>query len=98
MAYNTFSFPKQHFIPIALFSTLYMVINLIWSLTIHVIYKPIDWVSVMSYVLSVGAFVLSYLMHWVGRLIFEKYKKNKMENRIMEGLMGSSVKKEDAGG
>ena len=60
---------------------------MIYSLTVQVIYKPIDWVSVMSYVLCVGAFLLSFLMHFIGRSLFEKCKRRRIEGRIMDGLI-----------
>ena len=90
MAYNTFSFPKRHFVILLLFSFSYLVINLSYSLAATVIYKPIDYVSVLSYVLLVAAVALTYGMHCLGRFVFEKYKKPRLDGRITEGLIESN--------
>ena len=87
MVFNTFSFPKSHFIILLFFAVLYLIINLTYSLTVKVIYKPIDWVSVLSYVLSVSSIAMTYGMHCLGRFLYNKYKKSRMEHRITEGLI-----------
>lgn len=58
-----------------------------YSLSVKPIYKPIDYISIFSYVLLVASVLLSYLMHWFGRFLFKKLKKKILENRIMEGLI-----------
>lgn len=63
---------------------------MIYSLTVQVIYAPIDWVSWLSYVLCIGAFVLAFLMHLFGRVLFEYCKKKRIEGRIMDGLIDGS--------
>ena len=72
-----------------------MVVNLAYSLAAHIIYKPIDWVSVMSYVLMAGSVVMSFIMHWLGRWIYGKFKKQKMDGQIQEGLMSNQDKSQD---
>ena len=89
MVFNSFSFPKNHFIILLIFAVIYLIINLTYSLAVKVIYKPIDWVSFLSYVLSVSSIAMVYGMHCLGRFIYNKYKKPKMENRITEGLINS---------
>ena len=64
-----------------------MVLNLIYSLTVKVIYQPIDWVSFLSYVLAISAYLLAFLMHWLCRFCFEKFKKKRLDTLIMEGLI-----------
>lgn len=76
--YNSFSFPSQHFHAVLLFGFLYGVVNLSYSLAAHIIYQPIDWVSILSYALMIGAVALTFLMHWLGRYIYRKFKKEKM--------------------
>ena len=61
-----------------------MVLNLIYSLTVKVIYQPIDWVSFLSYVLAISAYLLAFLMHWLCRFCFEKFKKKRLDTLIME--------------
>jgi hypothetical protein len=74
--FNVYSFPTQHYFIVLLVGFLYALINLIYSLTVAVIYKPIDWVSLLSYGLIVGALAMSFLMHWLGRFVYNKLKKN----------------------
>ena len=64
-----------------------MIINLTYSLLVHIIYAPIDWVSVLSYALSIGAYLLTFLTHFFCRWVFLNIKKKNLENRIMEGLI-----------
>jgi hypothetical protein len=73
---NNFSFPTSHFLIIAFVAVLYALINLVYSLTVAVIYKPINWVSWLSYVLLVGVFVMALVMHLLGRFVYNHCKKN----------------------
>lgn len=103
MAYNSFSFPQQHFHIVLLFGFLYAIVNLSYSLAAHIIYQPIDWVSILSYALMVGAVVMTFFMHWLGRYIYRKFKKEKMDSQMMEGLLpkgkdSQSSEKSDKGG
>ncbi len=76
--YNSFSFPKQHFHAVLFFSILYGIVNLAYSLTATIIYKPIDWVSILSYVLLIAAVLMAFFMHWLGRYMYNKWKRDKM--------------------
>lgn len=78
MIYNTFKFPSQHFLIILVFSLQYMIVNLSYSLGAHIIYKPIDWVSPLSYILMAGAVVMAFLMHFLGRYIYNTCKKHRI--------------------
>lgn len=89
MFYNTFSFPPQHFHTVLFFSLLYGIVNLTYSLACHIIYKPIDWVSILSYILMGGAIVMAFIMHWLGRFIFQKCKKDKIQSQMIEGLIST---------
>lgn len=86
--FNTFSFPKQHFHAVLLFGFLYGIVNLIYSLAAHIIYQPIDWISFLSYALMIGAVGMTFLMHWLGRWIYNKFKKELVESPMNEGLIG----------
>lgn len=77
MALNTFRFPKRHFHAVTLFQLLYGVVNLSYSLAAHIIYKPIDWISFLSYVLILSSVAMSLFMHWIGRLIFRRCKNER---------------------
>lgn len=44
----------------------------------YVIYRPINWVSVLSYVLVIGCYLLSYLTHWLCGLYYDRVKKDKL--------------------
>jgi fluoride ion exporter CrcB/FEX len=90
MVYNTFRFPKRHFHIVLAFGVLYAIINLSYSLSAHIIYKPIDWVSILSYILMGSSVVMAFIMHWLGRYIFRKCKKHKVETQMMEGLIHSN--------
>ena len=86
MAFNSFSFPSQHFHAVLLFSLLYAIVNLSYSLAAHIIYQPIDWVSILSYALMVMSVVMSFFMHWLGRWIYNKFKKDKVSEIILRDL------------
>ena len=70
MAFNSFSFPKPHFVILLFFSVVYLFINLSYSLAVKVIYKPINWVSFLSYVLTVASVLMTYGMHCLGRWLY----------------------------
>lgn len=50
----------------------------VWSLLEYVIYKPIDWVTVTSYVLVIACYLLTYLTHWLCGLYWTRVKKDKL--------------------
>lgn len=52
-----------------------MVINMVYTLKAHIIYGPIPWTTVLSYVLMAGAIAMTYFMHWIGGFIYKKFKK-----------------------
>jgi len=54
---------------------------------VHVIYRPIDWVSLLSYILILASVGLVVLSHFIGRIIHRKIKAPKMEGRITDGLV-----------
>ena len=67
------------------FGTIYLLINMrnnygyvVWSLLEYVIYKPIDWVTVTSYVLVIACYLLTYLTHWLCGLYWTRVKKDKL--------------------
>lgn len=91
-AFNTFSFPKQHFHAVLLFGFLYAIVNLVYSLTAHIIYQPIDWVSILSYILMASSIVMTFLMHWLGRYLYNKWKKEKIESSMNESLIQTDKK------
>lgn len=70
-----------------MFSTLYLALNVIYSLNVKVIYPPIDWVSLKSYILIIIAYGLAFGTQLLGRLIFKKIKKKNLEKFMMEGLV-----------
>lgn len=78
LIFNSFTFPRQHFHTVLVFGLIYAIINLIYTLVVHIIYQPIDWVSVMSYVLLAGTVIMTFVMHWLGRFIFNKCKRDKI--------------------
>lgn len=79
MILNSFRFPKRHFHAVTIFQILYGIVNLTYSLFAHIIYQPIDWVSVLSYVLILSTLGMSFFMHWLGRLIFRRWKMPKID-------------------
>lgn len=81
MIYNSFSFPKQHFHAVIFFSVLYGIVNLSYSLTATIIYKPIDWVSILSYALLGAAVLMAFLMHWLGQKFLINGKKIKCNHK-----------------
>ena len=87
--FNVYEFRRCHFFWIAFFGTIYMIINLTYSETVKIIYAPINWVSVLSYVLVISAYLLAFGCHVFCGWVFSRYKKKNMEGRIMDGLIES---------
>ena len=52
-----------------------LLINLPYSLIVEPVYPVIDWVSFWSYLYTVIAFGVSYMMYRVGGLVYKKVKK-----------------------
>lgn len=73
----------SHFIAVVIFGAIYMVINMVYTLNAHIIYQPIPWNTVMSYVLMIGAVGLSFFMHWIGGFCYKKFKKEAVENQMI---------------
>lgn len=87
--YNTFSFPKRHFLVTGIFGTIYMLINLVYTLEAHIIYQPIPWTTFLSYVLVIGAFGMTYFMHWLGGLVYSKFKQPIIEAQLAQSLVST---------
>ena len=51
-----------------------------YSLAVRPIYPPIDWVSLKAYILGVLSVVLTFLMHFVCRVIFRRCKEVKEDS------------------
>jgi hypothetical protein len=75
---NSFSFPSQHVAIVMFVSLFYGMINLIYTLNVHNIYPPVTWRSFLSYLLCVGFIVMILFMHFLGRFVYNKWKKEKM--------------------
>ena len=58
---------------------LYGVINCLYSLLATIIYPPIDWTSLLSYILMTVAYLLGVLMFFLGNLVFRKWKYPKIK-------------------
>ena len=88
--YNNFSFPKRHLWVITLYGTSYLLINLgkifmnsiVYSLSVKVIYEPIDWKSVGSYIICVGSYVFVFGAHYFGGFSYRKWKAHKITTNI----------------
>lgn len=93
--YNTFSFPKRHFICTVMFSLLYLGINIIYSVYVKVIYPPMPWNTPLSYFLALGAFAMAYSMHWLGWFCFERFKKNRIESKMGKSLYIGNANKDE---
>ena len=76
---NSYAFPIFHFFFVIILGTIYMVINLVYSLKVTPVYEVLDWKSFFSVVLVMGAFFLSFMMFMACNLIYKKFKKNKLE-------------------
>lgn len=70
--FNGIEFPKNHYYATLIFGSIYLLINMrnfklngVWSVFEYVIYRPIDWVSVLSYVLVACCYLLTFLTHWL---------------------------------
>jgi hypothetical protein len=92
--YNNFPFPKRHFWVAVFYGTFYLLINLgifdynlVYSLSVKVIYEPIDWKSVLSYCIVVGSYFITFGAHHFGGFAYRKWKAHKIVNRIHEGLI-----------
>lgn len=95
--FNTFKFAKKHFWVLAIYGTGYLFINLgtflftyffiVYSLAVKIIYQPIDWVSILSYAITLSSYFITYGGHYLGRHIYHKYKQPKLAGRITEGLI-----------
>lgn len=90
MYYNTFRFPKKHLWVLISFGSVYLFINLgkifiyliVYSVTVAVIYKPIDWKSLLSYILVLMSLGFTVGAHYLGQFIHKKYKAPKLKDRI----------------
>lgn len=78
MAYNTFSFPKRHFIVVLIVCSQYFLINIVYSLAVHIIYKPINWVTFLSYVLTLASVGMVAGAFFFGSFVFKKFKQPRM--------------------
>jgi hypothetical protein len=59
-----------------------------YSLKVKPIYAPIDWVSVGSYIIAVSSLLLTILVHFIGRVVYRKWKSQKITvNSINEALL-----------
>ncbi len=55
-----------------------MIINLVYSLTVKVIYQPIDWKSILSYALLLSSYLFVLGAHYFGRFAHRKWKAPKL--------------------
>lgn len=92
--YNNFTFPKRHFWVLVFYGTGYLLINLgnsnlivVYSLTVSVIYQPIDWKSLLSYLIVIGSYVITFAAHYLAGYAFRKWKAHKLKDRITIGLI-----------
>ena len=53
-----------------------------YSLVVHPVYRVITWRSPLSYITAAGAFILVVLMHWLGRVVWQKCKRGRYEDSI----------------
>ena len=77
-----------------IYGTGYMAINLgilsiklVYSISVKVIYEPIDWKSVLSYCLLIGSYIFVFGAHYFGRFVHKIWKAPKLKNRITIGLI-----------
>jgi hypothetical protein len=62
-------------------------IYVVYSLTVKVIYKPIDWKSVLSYILVMASLLFVIGAHYIGRVYYRRRKATVLRNIITEGLI-----------
>ena len=60
----------------------FFIYNLVYSLSVKVIYEPIDWKSVLSYCIVVGSYFITFGAHHFGGFAYRKWKAHKLMNRI----------------
>ena len=93
--YNNFSFPKRHFWIAVFYGTGYLLINwgiffiyvAVYSLTVKVIYEPIDWKSILSFCIVFGCYVITFGTHHFGSFAYRKWKADELTSKITEGLI-----------
>lgn len=57
----------------------YLLINMLYSVLVSPVYRPINWISFISYALCIGAIGLAFLMHLFGYEMYERWKKLRIE-------------------
>lgn len=51
------------------------------------IYAPIDWVTIGSYIVVISSVLLCVLAHYIGRIIYRKWKSTKLANAAEDAAL-----------
>jgi hypothetical protein len=73
--FNGVRFYKRHLFLLLIFKVTYLTLNFIITILHKPVYKPIDWISFMSYVYAVTAIFLGFGHFLFGDFIYDNYKK-----------------------
>ena len=72
--FSSYSFEIKHFLINLIFSTIYMLINLGYSLYVEPVYSALSWKSGLSYGILIGSYVLTLIVFGIGILVFKCLK------------------------
>lgn len=81
--FNRIKFYKRHLIYLIIFIYFYFVVNLTVTLCFEPVYSIIDWKTKESHIYTIVA-LFATLIHFVtARIIYELFKKNKVERSVV---------------
>ena len=76
--FNPISFEIKRFLIVLIAGTVYMLMNMAYSLGVEPVYGILDWVTGISYGLLIGAYVLLLIGFGFGILFYKCLKEKKL--------------------
>ena len=82
--FNPFSFDIKHFLLVLIAATIFVLINMAYSLGVQPVYGMVDWVTGESYGLIIAVYALLLLSFGIGILFFKCLKEKKLKEMFEE--------------